>query len=296
MNEGEIQRWSREVSRDPGSSAFVRLARAHRRQGQPDAARQVLEQGLAVHPEHMAGHALLALIHLDDGDRDRAQGEWETVLGLDPGDFGALRGLGFLALERGDLAAARQHLDGARRARPDDPVVIEALGLLVEREMMAQASADEAPEHVAPDEVPAEPAPDEDPADTRPEAEPAGPNDPARLFESLDQDAGFRGALLLDEHGLPLAGSLTGHRDPAGELLGGLLAGVSDEGRRAARILGMGEWRGLSLEADGGTVHILDLPGGTVVTTTAGDTPVGWGIRLAKRARDVARRFLEVAG
>ena len=107
MTERDLQRWSREVAEDPGAPSFVRLARAYRRQGRRQAARDVVVAGLGRHPEHVDAHALLALLHVESAERERARDEWETVLRLDPGNFDASRGLGFLALRRRRLDAAK---------------------------------------------------------------------------------------------------------------------------------------------------------------------------------------------
>ncbi|MFO7895206.1 MAG: tetratricopeptide repeat protein, partial [Longimicrobiales bacterium] len=134
MSERDIERWTREVAENPGAPSFVRLARAYRAQGRREAARTVVLQGLEHSPEHIGAHGLLALIHVEDGERQKAGDEWETMLRLDPGNFDASRGLGFLALERGDLDAARRHLEAAADVRPDDPAVTQALEVLVRRE------------------------------------------------------------------------------------------------------------------------------------------------------------------
>jgi predicted regulator of Ras-like GTPase activity (Roadblock/LC7/MglB family) len=130
----DLQRWSEELARNPASLSFLPLARAHRRNGRRDLAERVCVRGLEHHPSHVEAHALLALLHLEAGDRDRAADEWSTVLRLKPGNFEALRGMGFRYLEQNDLARARQHLERAALIRPNDIVVEEALRLLRQRQ------------------------------------------------------------------------------------------------------------------------------------------------------------------
>jgi predicted regulator of Ras-like GTPase activity (Roadblock/LC7/MglB family) len=52
---------------------------------------------------------------------------------LKPGNFDALRGMGFRYLEQGSMAKARQHLERAELIRPGDPTVQEALRVLRDR-------------------------------------------------------------------------------------------------------------------------------------------------------------------
>jgi tetratricopeptide (TPR) repeat protein len=284
MSEGDIQRWSREVAEDPGAPAFVRLARSYRRQGRPGSARKVVERGLAAHPEHVAGHALLALIQLEQGDRDGARDEWETVLSLDPGNFDGLRGLGFLALERNDLEAARGYLDGAARARPGDAAVAEAKALIEER-------AGTAPVHAPP------PGDSVGRPDRRGEPEQeSSRSDPARLFDPLEAEGMFLGGLVLDGQGRPLAGSLDPDDPDADELLGALLNGVAEEADRTTGMLGIGGWERLLIEGEGATLHASSLPDGSMLLVSArAGTPPGWVVRLSDRARILASRFLETA-
>ncbi len=171
----DLQRWSREVAEDPGSASFVRLARAYRRQGRREAARNVVLGGLRANPHHVGGHALLALLHIEAGEREPARDEWETALRLDPGNFEASRGLGFLALERGDLPAARRHLEQARNVRPGDPAVQQAFEVLIRREDRAQTTRADprgAPARAAPGSATAAPAP---PAPAPPAPAPPAP-------------------------------------------------------------------------------------------------------------------------
>jgi tetratricopeptide (TPR) repeat protein len=130
----DLQRWSEELARNPASLSFLPLARAYRRNGRRDLAQRVCVRGLEHHPSHVEAHALLALLYLEAGDRDHAADEWSTVLRLKPGNFEALRGMGFRYLEQNDLVRARQHLERAALIRPNDIVVDEALRLLRQRQ------------------------------------------------------------------------------------------------------------------------------------------------------------------
>jgi tetratricopeptide (TPR) repeat protein len=130
----DLHRWSEELARNPASLAFLPLARAYRRLGRRDLALQLSLRGLEHHPTHVEAHALLALLYFEAGDRSRAADEWATVLRLKPGNFEALRGMGFRYLEQNDVARARQHLERAALIRPDDTTVQEALRLIRHRE------------------------------------------------------------------------------------------------------------------------------------------------------------------
>lgn len=301
MTERNITRWTREVAENPGAPSFVKLARAYRAQGRRDAARDVVLQGLEHNPEHLAGHGLLALIHVEDGERQKAGDEWQTVLRLDPDNFDASRGLGFLALERGDLADARRHLETAAASRPDDPAVAQALEVLKGREARGSglAAGDTAP----PSEVaqPTDSAVEERPiADTGstgiPRAaspEPPTVRDPTRLFDVLSGEAPFLGGVVLDEQGLVLAGAveLEGAR---GELLGALINTAVGEARRTTEMLGLGPWDGMLMDCDEATVHVAKLPDDHVVLLAARPgAPAGWTVRTAERAQSLARGFLE---
>lgn len=298
MSDRDIQRWSREVAEDPGAPSFVRLARAYRKQGRREAARELVEQGLATNPENLAAHSLLALIHLEEGDRERAQDEWETVLRLDPRSFDGLRGLGFLALERDDLSAARRHLDAAAGVRPDDPAVAEARRLIERRAAAPLRAADAEPAAPAPEAMRPGPVP----APARPAPTAAGPDearqgsrgDPGGLFDPLEEEGMFMGALVLDGQGRPLAGGFPPEQGGTGELLGALLNGVAEEAERTTDLLGIGKWERLLIEGDGAILHASSLPvGGMLLTAARPGTPAGWVVRLSGRARALAQRFLD---
>jgi predicted regulator of Ras-like GTPase activity (Roadblock/LC7/MglB family) len=134
----DLQRWSDEVARDPRSLAFLPLARAYRKQSLSDAAMQLCLRGLESYPSHVEAHGLLAVLHAEQGDRQRAADEWSIVLRLDRDNFEALRGLGFCYLEEDRLSKARQMLERAALLRPTDPAVREALRLLGTRQELTE--------------------------------------------------------------------------------------------------------------------------------------------------------------
>ena len=134
----DLQRWSDELARNPASLAFLPLARAYRRLGRKDLAMRLCLRGLEEHPANVEAHALLALLYLERGERERAADEWSIVLRLKPGNFEALRGMGFRYLEENDIPRARQHLERAALIRPADAAVQEALRLLRQREASAR--------------------------------------------------------------------------------------------------------------------------------------------------------------
>ena len=164
----DLQRWSEELARNPASLAFLPLARAYRRLGRRDLAVQLCMRGMEHHPTHVEAHALLALLHFESGDRAKAADEWATVLRLKPGNFEALRGMGFRYLEQGEIAKARNHLERASLIRPEDTTVQEALRLIRQREM-ASGRATPAAEAPRPSDVSTPESPVASPA-ARPDA------------------------------------------------------------------------------------------------------------------------------
>jgi predicted regulator of Ras-like GTPase activity (Roadblock/LC7/MglB family) len=294
MTDRDMQRWSREVAEDPGAPSFVRLARAYRRQGRRSSARDMVVRGLARNPEHLDGHALLALMHVEEGDPVRARDEWETVLRLEPGHFDASRGLGFLALERQDYDVARRHLEAAIRGRPGDPTVAQALQVLdrktttvappVDPEPYAGVSeggAVEASAGIATD-APTEPA------------QATGASE--GLFHTLEAEPCFAGALVLNAHGMVLAGALAREAEDSGALLGALLGGVVAEAKRTTDLLELGAWEELVVECENATIHVAPLDDGAVVVSKLQPrTPAGWVVRLAATSRSLARHFMDAA-
>ncbi|MEO5511120.1 MAG: tetratricopeptide repeat protein [Longimicrobiales bacterium] len=326
--QADLQRWSEEVARDPTSLAFLPLARAYRRQGQRDAARQLCVRGLEHYPTHAEAHSLLALLYLEDGDRSRAADEWSMVLRLDPNHFEALRGIGFCYLEQDMLSRARQALERAALLRPMDAAVQEALNMLGNKQDANEAGS-HPPAAVAPPATPtAQPkfqmalesegsrtaasaeavlaaftttsAPPEAPARPAPamqsaaSADPMRNTDPSELFASLMGSGPLLGVLLLDAQGLVLAGALGDGSGGSADMLGAALGPAISEATRTVSLLSLGGWRGMLLEAATAVLHVSPVQSDAVLLIAAKrNAPTGWVLRTASQAADVANRYLQ---
>jgi len=319
----EIRRLSDDLARDPSSLVFMPLADALRRAGQLDVALRVALRGLDRHPYLPDAHDVLARIHADRGELERASDEWEMALRLDPSHVQANLGLGFVEFRRGDLesaerrlstvpaaeqtpgvAAALAHVRSALGARPANgaaavlPNGSAPAEPTVAPQPIASTEAIAACEAVAVLQTPApSPAapPMTTPRSTRPVPEFPSP-DPTRTKQLFDSvlDASDQHALLVDGDGLVLAGAYTdsSSRDVA-EVIAAELAGVSSEAERAMRHLGLGAWTSLLVEADDAIVAMTPAPNGSLLVVTASrKTPVGLVRLLLDRVLVRARDWL----
>jgi tetratricopeptide (TPR) repeat protein len=316
----DLQRWSEELARNPASLAFLPLARAYRRLSRRDLALKLTLRGLEAHPANVEAHALLALLYLEEGERAQAADEWSIVLRLKPGNFEALRGMGFRYLEQNDIPSARQHLERAALIRPDDTAVQEALRLLRQREAAVRAQTPEVPVSppaqtratyaTEPAEAEAEPwAPFDEPVAVKPAASAPEPvekaaapaaaataisdDNPEHAFDDLLRSTHVLGALLLDARGLVLAGSFKqrAHADDVGAILGAAV----DEAIRTVEYLALGNWEGLIMECGAAVLHVRPVAGqGIILLAAAPDAPMGWVLRTAAGLAERAARLLEV--
>jgi tetratricopeptide (TPR) repeat protein len=296
----DLQRWSEEVARDPASLSFVPLARAFRKQGRRDAAFKLCMRGLEHHPTLVEGHALLAMLYFESGQRAKAYDEWSMVLRLEPENFEALRGMGFYHLEQGDEPAALRSLQRAAAIKPKDITVQEALKIIREKEQPVEPLPEpmpwETPSEVfgqEPERRTAVAAPPEPSAPT-PAPAPDSGGDPTRLFDPITRGGQILGAILLDEQGLVLAGSLSGETTNRAEALGAILGPAIEEAARTALHLELGSWKGILLEAEDALLHLAPVGAGMIVLLAARkETPAGWMLRSAHQATTLASRFLE---
>jgi tetratricopeptide (TPR) repeat protein len=303
----DIRGMTAELAADPDSLVFLDLAEALRRRGQLDAAYKVTRTGLVRYPQLARAHDLSARILSDRGEPDRAFEAWVTALQFDAGLVSAHKGLGFLYCQAGDLAAAEKHLAYAVQADPDDAGTLAAL----ERVRLEQAGAEAAPAAIqAPAAAPEGTAAAVEAAPVEPQESPAGPvgsvpwltfsfdesaRSPADEAVFAGLDGGADGLLLLDANGLRLGGGL---RNPDGmdvaDEVAALLAGVSKEAARTARLLNLGGWSGLAVECGDGNLFLSSPTDSTLLLTVRGlDVPMGRVARFADRASIAARVWLE---
>jgi predicted regulator of Ras-like GTPase activity (Roadblock/LC7/MglB family) len=270
----EIRALSAELARDPASLVFVTLAELLRTRGQLDAARKVVQAGLARHPALAEAHDLHARILSDAGDIAGAEREWLNVLQIEERHLGARKGLGFVRFRQGDIDGALDHLEVALSVDPTDPAVVQAL-------LTVRAAAEQAAGAVPPADPPAAPVAPESRRFTD------------AVFTGLE--GADQGLLLVDSRGLVLGGGIQS-RDgkDASEAVAAHLAGVTQEAERTARILDLGDWLWMVAEMPEGTMYLSQPTAGTALLLVRDrSVPSGRLAVIAEKATAVAHRWLE---
>ncbi|MGH7533627.1 MAG: tetratricopeptide repeat protein, partial [Gemmatimonadales bacterium] len=264
MND-DIRALTAQLAADPASLVFLPLGEALRRRGQHDVAQKVALAGLGRYPHLPDAHDLFARILVDRKDFERAFDEWDMTLRLDPQHAGALKGLGFLYYKAGDLARALELLEAAQVESPDDPSVVAAMARV-------RAESGTGPASDAPPLAP-QPASDADPVVA-----------PTSIFAGLE--GAENGLLLVDTAGLRLGGGLL---DPAGvdvaDVVAAHLAGVSREAQRTVRLLDLGTWEAVIVEAPKGNAAVVPANSESLLLLMRdGGVPLGRLHVLADRA------------
>ena len=273
-----VRRLSDELAQDPGSMAFLELGELLRQQGEHDLALKVAHRGLDRHPHFADAHDLLARIHVDGADLEKAYDEWDMAARINPDHAGAQKGMGFVRFQQGRLEESERHLDRASILDPSDESNLSALAYVRQsRNGGASAPAAGREARVVPQAT----------------AGVQQSRHPSEIFNDL-LAGGDQAAILLDEDGLVLAGAYMGPdgADIAQEVGAGL-SGVSEEAGRAMRHLGMGAWNSLVFETEGATLAMAPGPdGGLVLVAASRATPLGFVRRLLERVGDRARAWL----
>jgi len=270
----DIRQLSAQYAADPTSLVFLRLGEALRHRGQLDAALKVALGGLGRYPHLPDAHDLYARVLADRHDYATAFDEWDTVLRLSPHHLGAHKGIGFLYYRAGEPEHALYHLRLAAELDPGDA----GLRAAVERVAGGREIWD-TPVPVAPPVREAEPM----------EASVAASEPFVGLEGAHDR------LLLVDQDGLRLGGGLLGpDGQDVSEVAGAVLAGTAREAARAARLLELGEWTHLALEASEVGVCLLNPTADTsLVAVMDAGLPAGQLTFFAERAAKAARTWLE---
>lgn len=270
----DIKAMTDELVRDANSLMFLQLGEVLRTRGQIDAAKKVALTGLERHLQLPEAHDLYARILVSGEELEEASKVWATALELDPRHLGAHKGLGFLYYSQGDLDSALDHLELALSADPTNQSVLQGLKAV-------RQAADTAVAGGAPPEVASPPAPQ------------SSGDESQALFEGFE--TGDHGILLVDGQGRALAGGIKG---PDGgdwsEEAAAHVAGVSQELKRTSRMLEMGEWESLVVEADAGNVHLTQPAEDALLFIVRDrDVPAGRLGLLAESAGARAKDWLE---
>ena len=277
----DIRTLTARVAEEPSSLAFLELGEALRRRGQLDAAYKVARGGLIRYPALADAHDLVARILGDQGDLAGAFDAWVEALRFDPMRIGALKGIAFLYFRAGDVPAALEHLQRAAEIDPDDESIIQAIGRI---RLATQAEPEG---HVGGEgngvaELPA--VPDHVPA-----------ADAGQGAFQPGSDNGDHGSMLVDGNGLRLSGTVCSPaQEDVGERVAAELAGVSKEAVRTSRLLGLGTWQAIALEApDWNLFLVAPTPDTLLFTARESSLPMARLALVADRAAREAREWLE---
>lgn len=271
----DIRALSSQFAADPSSLVFLRLGEALRQRGQLDAALKVAVQGLSRYPHLPDAHDLYARVLADRQDYASAFDEWDTVLRLSPHHIGAHKGIGFLYYRAGEPEHALHHLRVAADLDPEDAGLRAAVERVGGGHEIWEAPLPEAP--------PVTPASEE-------RAATAAAADP---FAGLE--GGRERLLLVNGDGLRLGGGLVSQdgRDVS-DAAAAVLASTTREAARAAKLLELGDWDHLTIEAAGISVCILPPTADTsLLATMDAGLPAGQLAFYADRAAKAARTWLE---
>jgi tetratricopeptide (TPR) repeat protein len=273
----DIRSLTTRLAEEPNSLAFLELGEALRRRGQLDAAYKVARGGLSRYPALADAHDLMARILGDQGDLAGAFDAWAEALRFDPMRIGALKGIAFLYFRAGDVPAALEHLRRASDIDPDDESIAQAI------ERVRGTPAPDASAVAAP----ASPA----------EARALGA-DSGVLLDLAPPTSGNghkgSGELLVDGKGLRLNGTLRGpNNEEVGDRVAAELAGVSKEASRTTKLLGLGGWHAIAVEApDGNLFLVAPTPDTLLLTVREPSLPMARLGLIAERAAKDAREWL----
>jgi tetratricopeptide (TPR) repeat protein len=269
----DIRTLTTRLAEEPNSLAFLELGEALRRRGQLEAAYKVARGGLSRYPALADAHDLMARILGDQGDLAGAFDAWAEALRFDPMRIGALKGIAFLYFRAGDVPAALEHLRRAADVDPDDESIIQA----IER---VRGGAPPGSQAAAPSPAPAS------------EADAGVLLDLAGSKTSNGHKG--NGVLLVDGKGLRLNGTLRGpNNEEVGDRVAAELAGVSKEASRTAKLLGLGGWHAIAVEApDGNLFLVAPTPETLLLTVREPSLPMARLGLIAERGAKDAREWL----
>jgi tetratricopeptide (TPR) repeat protein len=278
----DIRTLTARVAEEPSSLAFLELGEALRRRGQLEAAYKVARGGLSRYPALADAHDLVARILGDQGDLAGAFDAWAEALRFDPMRIGALKGIAFLYFRAGDVPAALEHLQRAAEVDPDDESIIQAIARVRQGTRAEPQEQPGAQENGDLGYLPTVPDSSPQPALGERGAPPNSEN-------------GDHGSMLVDGNGLRLSGTVRSPRkEDVGDRVAAELAGVSKEAARTSRLLGLGVWQAIAVEApDWNLFLVAPTPDTLLLTVRESSLPMARLALAADRGAREAREWLE---
>jgi tetratricopeptide (TPR) repeat protein len=126
----------------PEGYAFVPLADACRKMGRVDEALEICDTGVKRHPAYASGHVVRGKCLYDSGNRAGAREAFDHVLLLDEHNLVALKYLGMIDADDGNLEAAEKHLNRILSFDPENKEIKSILHI-VEEQVQIERTADE---------------------------------------------------------------------------------------------------------------------------------------------------------
>jgi hypothetical protein len=148
----EIEKLERRWRENPKGTVFAPYAEVLRKNGDHELAKDILRQGLELHPDHIPGNIVLGRCSIDLGEDGPAEQAFTHVLGLDAENVIALQALADITERHGRLAEARDWLGKLVAVDPSNDVArdqiarVEAAQQAAAAVMSATASVQVEPE------------------------------------------------------------------------------------------------------------------------------------------------------
>jgi tetratricopeptide (TPR) repeat protein len=116
----EIAKLEALYAANPEGRVFTHLAEAYRKAGELQRAQEILDHGLARHPDSATGFVVLGRVTHDRGALEESRSAFRRALELDEGNLVAHRYLAELALSAGDRPEALRHFQELLSRNPGD--------------------------------------------------------------------------------------------------------------------------------------------------------------------------------
>lgn len=136
----EIEKLERRWRENPKGTVFAPYAEVLRKNGDHELAKDILRQGLELHPDHIPGNIVLGRCSLDLGEDGPAEQAFTHVLGLDVENVIALKALADITERHGRLAEARDWLGKLVAVDPSNDEARDQIARVEAAQQVASAS------------------------------------------------------------------------------------------------------------------------------------------------------------